>query len=174
MLWDGRTSPRRALPGEHCTTAGEGGTMETASEFAQLQLRFVDQVQWRYELIRPLVLLEERPAPPEAIRQRAHATGSHPETVRKFTRRFEQQGLLGLLPEAVAIVPKGPTSRVPPEVLEEIGRLKALYEGFQYHSILKFFHIPTDLVVAQEASDVESGSRLDFLLLHNLRRHFIA
>ena len=30
------------------------------------------------------------------------------------------------------------------------------------------FHIPTDLVVAQEASDVESSSRLDFLLLHNL------
>ena len=31
-----------------------------------------------------------------------------------------------------------------------------------------FTHIPTDLVVAQEASDVESSSRLDFLLLHNL------
>jgi hypothetical protein len=38
----------------------------------------------------------------------------------------------------------------------------------------QFFHIPTDLVVAQEASDVESSSRLDFLLLHNLRRCFIA
>jgi hypothetical protein len=47
--------------------------MEATSEFAQLQLRFVDQVQWRYELIRPLVLFEERPTPPEAIRQRAHA-----------------------------------------------------------------------------------------------------
>jgi hypothetical protein len=31
-----------------------------------------------------------------------------------------------------------------------------------------------DLVVAQEASDVESSSRFDFLLLHNLRRHFVA
>ena len=31
-------------------------------------------------------------------------------------------------------------------------------------------HIPTDLVVAQEASAVESSSRLDFLLLHNLGR----
>ena len=30
------------------------------------------------------------------------------------------------------------------------------------------------LVVAQEASDVESSSRLDFLLLHNLGRRFIA
>jgi hypothetical protein len=35
-------------------------------------------------------------------------------------------------------------------------------------------HIPTDLVVAQEASDVESSSRRDFLLLHNLRKRFVA
>ena len=111
--------------------------MEAAREFAQLQLRFMDQVQWRYELLRPLVLFEECPAPPEAIRQRADATGRHPETVRKFTRRFEQQGLLGLLPEAVAIVPKSPSSRVPPEVLEEIGRLKALYEDFQYQELVR-------------------------------------
>jgi hypothetical protein len=66
-----------------------------------------------------------------------HPTGSHPETVRKFTRRFEQQGLLGLLPEAVALIPKGPTLRVPPEVLEEIGRLKALYEGLQYQELVR-------------------------------------
>jgi Winged helix-turn helix len=110
--------------------------MEAASEFAQLQLRFMDQVQWRYELIRPLVLFEECPAPPEAIRQRAYATGRHPETVRKFTRRFEQQGLLGLLP-APATVPQAPTPHVPPEVLEEIGRLKALYAGFQYQELVR-------------------------------------
>ena len=35
-------------------------------------------------------------------------------------------------------------------------------------------HIPTDLVVAQEASAVESSSRLDFLLLHNLGTNFVA
>jgi hypothetical protein len=40
--------------------------------------------------------------------------------------------------------------------------------------LAQFFHIPTDLVVAQEASDVESSSRLDFLLLHNFRRRFVA
>jgi Homeodomain-like domain len=116
--------------------------MAVASEFAQLQLRFVDQVQWRYELIRPLVLLEERPAPPEAIRQRAHATGSHPETVRKCTRRFEQQGLLGLLPEAVGLIPKASTPRVPSEVLEESGRLKALYEGFEYQELVRIVLCP--------------------------------
>src|SRR5262249_45401816 len=36
------------------------------------------------------------------------------------------------------------------------------------------FHIPTDLVVAREASAVESCSRLDFLLLHNLGTRFVA
>jgi hypothetical protein len=36
------------------------------------------------------------------------------------------------------------------------------------------FTAHTDLVVVQEASDVESGSRLDVLVLHNLRRCFIA
>jgi hypothetical protein len=111
--------------------------MEAASEFAQLQLRFVDQFQLRYELIRPLVLFEERPSTQQAITQRAYDTATHPETVRKFTRRFEQQGLLGLLPEAVEIVPKGTAPRVPQEAIEEIGRLKALYDGFQYQELVR-------------------------------------
>jgi len=36
------------------------------------------------------------------------------------------------------------------------------------------FTAHTDFVVAQEASDVESSSRLDFLVLHNFRRWFVA
>jgi len=35
-------------------------------------------------------------------------------------------------------------------------------------------HIPTDFVVVQEASDVESSWRLDRLMLHDLRRGFVA
>jgi Plasmid pRiA4b ORF-3-like protein len=38
----------------------------------------------------------------------------------------------------------------------------------------RIFHIPTDLVVAQEASAVESSSRLDFLVLHNLGTSSVA
>jgi hypothetical protein len=34
----------------------EGVIVEPIAEFAQLQLGFVDQTQWRYEVIRPLVL----------------------------------------------------------------------------------------------------------------------
>src|SRR5262249_45157176 len=35
-------------------------------------------------------------------------------------------------------------------------------------------HIPTDLVVAQEASAVETSSRLGVLLLHNFGTRFVA
>jgi hypothetical protein len=40
----------------------EGAPVEPTAEFAQLQLDFVDQIQWRYEVIRPLVLLADRTA----------------------------------------------------------------------------------------------------------------
>ena len=43
--------------------------MEPMRDFAQLQLHFVDQIQSRYEVIRPLVLLADRTAT-----QRAQAT----------------------------------------------------------------------------------------------------
>ena len=65
--------------------------MEPMSEYAQLQLRFVDSIQRRYEVIRPIILLGERTAA-----QRVEETQLHPETVRDLTRRFRQQGMLAL------------------------------------------------------------------------------
>jgi hypothetical protein len=109
--------------------------VDVAPDFTQLQLRFVDQIQWRYELIRPLVLFEDWPTPQPAIKQRAQETATHPETVRKLTRRFEQQGLLGLVPDDVEIVPKAKAIRVPAAVVEELARLKALYTGLQYREL---------------------------------------
>jgi transposase InsO family protein len=106
--------------------------MEAASDFAQLELRFVDQLQWRYELIRPLVLFENRPAT-----QRAHETHTHPETVRQFRRRFQHQGMLGLLLDDVEVIPKVHTPRVSGAVVEEIGRLKALYAGFHARELAR-------------------------------------
>ncbi len=106
--------------------------MEPARDFAQLHLHFTDQMQWRYEVIRPLLLFEDRtPA------QRAEETGTHPETVRRLTRRFHHQGMLGLAPDDVAIVPKGRVPRVPEAVVEEMARLKALYVGFQYQELVR-------------------------------------
>ena len=77
--------------------------MDSTAEFAQLQLRLVDQTQWRYEIIRPLVLFADRTAT-----QRAHETATHPETVRTFHRRFRQQGMLGLLPGDVEVRRRAP------------------------------------------------------------------
>ena len=62
--------------------------MEPAADFAQLQLTFVDQMQWRYEVIRPLVLFADRTAT-----QRAQETQTHPDTVRTLQRRFRRQGI---------------------------------------------------------------------------------
>ena len=50
--------------------------VEPTAEFAQLQLGFVDQTQWRYEVIRPLVLFADRTA-----QQRAQETETHPDPV---------------------------------------------------------------------------------------------
>jgi hypothetical protein len=92
--------------------------------------------QQRYELIRPLVLLQERTA-----RQRAQETDTHPETVSALKRRFEAQGLLGLLPETLQVLPVGRRRRVPDEGVEALQRLKGLYDGFGYRELARLlFH----------------------------------
>ena len=78
------------------------------------------------------MLFEDRTAT-----QRAQATHTHPDTVRTFTRRFRQQGMLGLLPAAVAVGPRGSASRVPEAVRQELARLKALFPDFQYRELAR-------------------------------------
>ena len=95
----------------------------------------VDQVQWRYEVIRPLVLFDDRTAA-----QRAAETHTHPETVRKLTRRFRHQGTLGLFPEHTEIVSPRRGQPVPATVVEELTRLKALYGGFGYRELARIIH----------------------------------
>ena len=109
---------------------GERHTDGRAARFDQLQLRFVDHVQWRYELIRPVVLLENRTAA-----QRAEETQTHPKTVRHLARRFRQHGTLGLLPEHTEISTPSRGKSVPDAVVEELARLKALYHGFGYREL---------------------------------------
>src|SRR5256712_3380421 len=95
-----------------------------------------DTMQQRYELIRPLVLLQEGPA-----RQRAQETDTHPETVGALKRRFEAQGMLGLLPETLQVLPVVRRRRVPDGVVEELQRLKGLYDGFGYRELARIlFH----------------------------------
>jgi hypothetical protein len=101
-------------------------------DFAQLQLAFVDQIQWRYELIRPLVLFADRTAA-----ARAEETHTHPETVGQLKRQFEQQGMLGLVPDTLEVVKAGRRRRVSAAVSEELARLKGLYAGFQYRELAR-------------------------------------
>ena len=91
--------------------------MVRRSDVDDPQLPLHDVIQQRYELIRPLVLWQDRTA-----RQRAQETDTHPETVGALTRRFEAQGL--------QVLPVGRRRRVPDEVVEELQRLTGLYDGF--------------------------------------------
>src|ERR671931_1943044 len=115
-----------------CLKTVEGVTVEPTAAFAQLQLGFVDQIQWRYEVIRPLVLFADRTA-----QQRAQETHPHPDTVRTLQRRFRQQGMLGLLPENVEVVVRKRTTRMPEAVRLEVDRLKSLYDGFHYRELAR-------------------------------------
>src|ERR671932_866864 len=112
--------------------------MEPLRDFAQLELRFIDPIQWRYELIRPLVLFEGGTAT-----HRAQETQTHPQTVRKLARRFQQQGMLGLFPDNLEVIPAGRARRVPEAVVEEIARLKALYAGLHYREVVRIVFYKT-------------------------------
>ena len=109
--------------------------VEPLRDFAQLQLHFVDHMQWRYEVIRPLVLFAD-----DTAAHRAEETRLHPDTVRRLTRRFQQQGMLGLLPDHTELVPPSRGHPVPAAVVAEVTRLKALYNGFGYRELARIIH----------------------------------
>ena len=110
----------------------EGVTVEPTAAFAQLQLGFVDQIHWRYEVIRPLVLLADR-----TPTQQAQETAAHPDTVRTLRRRFQRQGMLGLMPATLEVTPRGRAARVPDAVCQEVDQLKALYAGFHSRELAR-------------------------------------
>ena len=95
--------------------------VEPLRDFAQLQLHFVDHIQWRYEVIRPLVLFAD-----DTAAHRAEETHLHPDTVRRLTRRFQKHGMLGLLPDHTELVPSSQGRSVSAKVVSEVTRLKAL------------------------------------------------
>jgi Homeodomain-like domain/Integrase core domain len=111
------------------------------------QLRFLDPTQQRYELIRPLLLDPERTAT-----QRAQETGTHPETVGRLKRRFDQQGMLGLVPDTLDVRPAQRQLRVPDTIVHELQRLKGLYAGFGARELARIiFHTTTHRITGQTA-----------------------
>jgi len=111
------------------------------------QLLCIDPTQYRYELIRPLLLFPDRSAT-----QRAQETGTHPETVGRLKRRFVQQGMLGLGPAPLDILPARRQLRVPDPVVHELQRLKGLYEGFGFRELARIiFHTTMYRLTGQTA-----------------------
>ena len=111
------------------------------------QLPFLDPTQYRYELIRPLLLCPEQTAT-----QRAQDTGTHPETVGRLKRRFEQQGILGLVPDTLDVHPAHRQLRVPDTVVHELQRLKGLYAGFGFRELARIiFHTTMYRLTGQTA-----------------------
>jgi transposase InsO family protein/transposase len=102
------------------------------SDSDEPRLPFDDLTQQRYEVIRPVAVIGNQSAT-----ERAREIGMHPETVGRLKRRFEQQGMLGLIPDRVEVIPARRRRRVPDEVVEELRRLKGLYDGFGYRELAR-------------------------------------
>jgi hypothetical protein len=98
--------------------------MDAMPDFAPRPLRCVDHIQWRYELIRPVVLIQHRP-----VAQRAAETPTHPDTVRHLSHRCRLHGTLGVFPEHTEVISPSRGKPLPDVVVEELARLKALYDG---------------------------------------------
>jgi transposase InsO family protein len=111
------------------------------------QLRLLDPTQYRYELIRPLLLCPKRTAT-----QRAQETGTHPDTVGRLKRRFTQQGMLGLVPDPLELLPARRQLRVPDTVVHELQRLKGLYTGCGARELARIiFHTTMHRITGQTA-----------------------
>src|SRR5205823_5509821 len=107
----------------------------------------IDPTQQRYELIRPLLLCPEHTAT-----QRAQETGTHPDTVGRLKRQFAHQGMLGLVPDTLEVLPARRQLRVPDTVVQELQRLKGLYQGVRDRELARImFHTTMHRITGQTA-----------------------
>ncbi len=129
-------------------------TCEVSVPFSQLRLLFTDDVQERYEIARPLILGQEHS--PAA---RARETNKHPQTVRRYVRRFEHAGMRGLFDEREVIARSG---TLPEAVRQEIIRLKTLHAPLHFREIANIIYATL-------------GTRIDYKTVqHILHKHPIA
>jgi len=101
--------------------------MVDPEEFAQLSLAFVDEIQRRYEAIRPLVLLKNTSAS-----QRSEQTGIAGRTLQRYVCQFDDGGMLGLVDQRTGR--KG-HFQIPPEVRAHVLILKDLYPPLSYREL---------------------------------------
>jgi len=104
--------------------------VSAVEDFAQYQLRFVDDIQHDYEVIRPIVLFAE------TIAARSQQTGIEPTVVGAKARRFAMEGMLGLVDHRV--VNPGRKGHVYPEaVAAHILYVKQLYPPIHDREIVR-------------------------------------
>jgi transposase InsO family protein len=104
--------------------------VSAAEDFAQYQLRFVDDIQHDYEVIRPIVLFAE------TIAERSRQTGIEPTVVGAKARRFAMEGMLGLVDHRLGNAGrKGHT--YPDAVAAHILYLKQLYPPIHDREIVR-------------------------------------
>jgi transposase len=100
--------------------------------FFQLRLHFTDDAQTRYEIVRPLLIGHATSAT-----ERAHETQTHPQTVRRYVRRFEREGMRGLFDHRLfnedQVRAHGRT--ISDAVRHEVIRLKTLYPPLHQREI---------------------------------------
>jgi transposase InsO family protein len=104
--------------------------VSAVEDFAQYQLRFVDDIQHDYEVIRPIVLFAA------TIAERSRQTGIEPTVVGAKARRFAMDGMLGLVDQR--LVNPGRKGHVYPEaVAAHILYLKQLYPSIHNREIVR-------------------------------------
>lgn len=103
--------------------------MPTSESFQQLALRFIDPVQYDYEVIRGVLLADE------TLAERSQLTGVDRDTIGEKTRRFLQQGMFGLVDQRTTS-DKG-RHRYPDVVAATILYLKQLYPPIHYREIVR-------------------------------------
>ena len=104
--------------------------MSAMEDFAQYQLRFVDDIQHDYEVIRPIVLFAE------TIAERSRQTGIEPTVVGAKARRFAMEGMLGLVDQR--LVNPGRKGHIYPDaVAAHILYLKQLYPPIHDREIVR-------------------------------------
>src|SRR6266508_1949285 len=108
----------------------ENATQRTMDDFHQLKLLFTDPLQHDYEVIRPIVLFAE------TIAARSAQTSIERSTVGEKSRRFVQQGMLGLVDQRATHSGRKPHT-FPEPIATYIFYLKQLYPPIHYREIVR-------------------------------------
>ena len=88
-----------------------------------------------------------RAPPPSGLQE----TGTHPETVGRLTRRFAQQGMLGLVPESLDVHPAERQLRVPESVVHAPSGSRALHRIGARELARIIFHTTMHRLTSQTA-----------------------